>query len=190
MKIHKPEELIEDANLALQMLKDGNERYLKGEFISMNCCHADREVLCDRQTPFAVILTCSDSRASPEIFFDMKLGDIFIIRNAGNIADKTAIGSVEYAIEHLKCKLVVVCGHSNCGAVSAACSDEKLPPNVKHIIDYIMPAVKKGGDIDKITRSNVEFMVELIKADEIAKHSGVMVVGAYYNIHSGVVSWL
>jgi len=190
MKIHQPAEIVEDANVALQMLKDGNERYLKGEFLSMSCCNADREVLCKCQNPFAVILACSDSRVAPEIFFDLKLGDIFIIRNAGNIADETALGSIEFAITHLNCKLVVVCGHSSCGAVASACSDEELPPNIKHIVDFILPAVKKGGDVDKVVRNNVEIMVELIKADEIAKHSGVMVVGAYYNIHSGVVSWL
>ena len=190
MKIHQPAEFIEDANEALQMLKDGNERYLKGEFLSMNSCKEDREVLRNFQNPFAVVLTCSDSRVAPEIFFDQKLGDIFIIRNAGNIADKTALGSIEFAIDHLKCRLVVVCGHSNCGAVSAACSDEDLPPNIKHIVDYITPAVKNGGDIDAITRSNVESMAEIVKADEIVKCSGVIVVGAYYDIQSGLVHWL
>jgi carbonic anhydrase len=190
MKIHQPAELIEDANVALQMLKDGNERYLKGELIQKNSYSADRSVLNSGQKPFAVVLTCSDSRAAPEIFFDQKLGDIFTVRNAGNIADTTALGSIEYATEHLKSRLVVVCGHSKCGAVTAACSGGELPPNIKHIVDHIQPSVKKGGDIDEVIHSNIKAMVEQIKADEIIKRLGVTVVGAYYDIHSGAVKWL
>jgi len=86
--------------------------------------------------------------------------------------------------------LVVVCGHGKCGAVTAACSGGELPPNIKHIIDHIMPAVKKGGDVEKVVHSNVAGMVEQVKADEIVKRLGVKVVGAYYDIHSGVVEWL
>jgi carbonic anhydrase len=190
VKIHQPTELIEDASVALQILKEGNERYIKGELIQKNSYSADRVALGSGQKPFAVILTCSDSRVAPEIFFDQKLGDIFVIRNAGNIADMTALGSIEYAIEHLKCRLVVVCGHGKCGAVTAAYSNEEFPPNIKHILEYIKPSVKKGGDIDKVIHSNVEEMVEQIKADEIVKLLGVLVIGAYYDIHSGAVNWL
>jgi carbonic anhydrase len=190
MKIHQPMELIEDANVALQMLKEGNERYLKGELVRKDSYSADREVLNSGQKPFAVVLTCADSRAAPEIFFDQKLGDIFVIRNAGNIVDATVLGSIEYATEHLKSRLVVVCGHSKCGAVTAACSGGELPPNIRHIVEHIQPAVKKGGDIDKVIHSNVEIMVGQVKADEIIKRLGVTVVGAYYDIHTGAVKWL
>jgi carbonic anhydrase len=190
MKIHKPDELIEDANTALQMLKDGNERYLKEELIQKNSYSTDRAVLNSGQKPFAVVLTCSDSRAAPEIFFDQKLGDIFVVRNAGNIADKTALGSLEYAVEHLKSRLVVVCGHSKCGAVTAACSGGELPPNINHIVEHIKPAMKKGGDIDEVIHNNVKVMVEQVKSDEIVKRLGITVVGAYYDIHSGAVKWL
>jgi carbonic anhydrase len=109
-----PAELIEDAGSALQLLKEGNERYVKGKLVAKNSYAADR-ILSNGQKPFAVILTCSDSRAVPEIFFDQKLGDIFTIRNAGNIADTTALGSLEYAVEHFKAPLVVVIGRSNGG---------------------------------------------------------------------------
>jgi carbonic anhydrase len=190
MNIHQPAELIEDANLALQILKEGNERYLRGELINKSSYKEDREILDNGQKPFAVILTCSDSRAAPEIFFDQKLGDIFVIRNAGNIADRTVLGSIEYAVEHLKSKLVVVCGHSKCGAVTAACSGAELPPNINHIIEYIKHAVEKGGDVETVVRNNVRIMAAHIKADEIVKHLGVTVVGAYYDIHSGEVKWL
>jgi carbonic anhydrase len=190
MKIHQPAELIQDANVALQMLKEGNERYLKGELIQKNSYKEDREVLDKLQDPFAVILTCSDSRVAPEIFFDQKLGDIFVIRNAGNVADTEGLGSIEYAIEHLKTKLVVVCGHSKCGAVTAAYSGGEFSPNIKRIVELIQPAVKKGDDLDKVIHNNVESMVARIKADEIIKKPGVTVVGAYYDIQSGVVEWL
>jgi carbonic anhydrase len=190
MKIHKPGESIADAQEALQMLKEGNARYLKGELIDKGSYKADREVLNGGQKPFAAVLTCSDSRVAPEIFFDQKLGDIFVVRNAGNIADTTALGSLEYAAEHLKSQLIVVCGHSKCGAVTAACSNGELPPNIKHIVDHIQPAVERGGDVDKVIHHNVAEMVEQVRSDEIMKHLGVTVVGAYYDIHTGVVEWL
>jgi len=190
MKIHQPMELIEDANVALQMLKDGNERYLKGELINKGSYSADREALSSGQKPFAVILTCSDSRAAPEIFFDQKLGDIFVIRNAGNVADRTALGSIEYAVEHLKSRLVVVCGHSKCGAVTAACSGGEFPPNIKHIVDYIKPSVKRGSDVDEVVHNNVIAMVGQVKADEIVRRLGITVVGACYDIQSGAIKWL
>ena len=190
MRIHQPAEFIEDANEALQMLKDGNERFLKGELIQKIYKDSDRELYSCGQNPFAVILTCSDSRVAPEIFFDQKLGDIFIIRNAGNIVDETALGSIEYAIEHLKCKLVVICGHSKCGAIEAACSKTEFSPNIRHLLDHIKPALKNGCDLDEASHKNVEVQMEQIKLDGIVMHSGVMVAGAYYDIHSGIVTWL
>jgi carbonic anhydrase len=190
MKIHQPAELIEDANVALQMLKEGNARYLKGELIQKSSYSEDRAVLSGGQKPFAVILTCSDSRVAPEIFFDQKLGDIFVIRNAGNIADRTTVGSLEYAVEHLKSRLVVVCGHGKCGAVTAACSGGELPPNINHIVQYIKPAVKRGGDVDAVIHYHVKVMAAYIKKNETIKHLGVTVIGAYYDINSGAVEWL
>jgi carbonic anhydrase len=190
MKIHQPTERIEDPDVALQMLKEGNERFLKGKLTEKTDYKEERDVLENEQDPFAVILTCSDSRVAPEIFFDQKLGDIFVIRNAGNVADTEGLGSIEYAIEHLKTKLVVVCGHSHCGAVTAAYSGGKFSPNIRRIVDLIKPAMDKGGDLDKVIRNNVEVMVEKIKADEIIRNLGVKVVGAYYDIHSGEVKWL
>jgi carbonic anhydrase len=190
MKIHQPTELIQDPNVALQMLKEGNERYLKGNLTSKTDYKEERDALDNEQDPFAVILTCSDSRVAPEIFFDLKLGDIFVIRNAGNVADTEALGSIEYAVEHLKTKLVVVCGHRHCGAVTAAYSSGEFQKNIQRIVELIKPAVERGGDLDKVIHNNVEVMVEKIKSDEVVKHLGVTVVGAYYDIQSGEVKWL
>jgi carbonic anhydrase len=190
MKIHQPGELIQDAQTALQMLKDGNERYLKGELINKGTYPVDREILTEGQKPFAAVLTCADSRVAPEIFFDQKLGDIFVVRNAGNIADTTALGSLEYAVEELESRLIVVCGHTKCGAVMAACLNGELHPNIKYITDQIKPATERGGDMDEIVRQNVSVMVERIKADEIVKRLDVTVAGACYDVHTGVVHWL
>ena len=190
MRIHQPSEQIEDANTALQMLKEGNERYLKGEPIDKTCCCSDRDVLCECQKPFAVILTCSDSRVVPEIFFDQKLGDIFIIRNAGNVADKTSLGAIEYAVEYLNCKLIAVCGHSDCRAVFAACSDREFSPNITHIVKHIEPAIKKNRSLDENIRSNILYMADIIRADESIRREGLMIAGAYYDLKSGIVSWL
>ena len=189
-KVHQPAELIEDPDVALQMLKDGNTRYLKGALLDKGSYDKDRVVLDTGQKPFAVVVTCSDSRVAPEIYFDQKLGDIFAVRNAGNVADTTALGSLEYAVEHLKTKLVVVVGHTKCGAVSAAHAGGHLPPNIQHIIDHIKPAVAKGGDVDQVVKHNVEIMVQKIKANEIVKHEHAKVVGAVYNINTGDVTWL
>ena len=192
MKIHEPGEFIQDVNVALQMLKEGNERYLKGELIqkSSNIYSADRKVLSNSQTPFAVVITCSDSRVAPEIFFDQKLGDIFVIRNAGNIVDTTTFGTLEFAIDRLRTRLIVVCGHSRCSMITEAYLGNELPPNITHIAEYIKPAIEKGGGIDKVIHNNVEVMVEKIKANDMVKNLGVLVVGACYDIPSGVVEWL
>jgi carbonic anhydrase len=191
MKIHEPGELIENAQTAFMMLKEGNERFMKGELIDKRTYDIDRETLCNGQKPFAAVLTCSDSRVSPEIFFDQKLGDIFVVRNAGNIADATVLGSLEYAVEILQSRLIVVCGHAKCGAVMAACfHSDDLPPNIKHITDHIKPAMERGGDVETVIRHNVAVTVEQIQSDEIVKRLGVSVIGAFFDMHTGEVEWL
>jgi carbonic anhydrase len=190
MKIHQPAELIENAQTAFLMLKEGNERFLKGELIDKGTYQADRELLKDGQMPYAAILTCSDCRVAPEIFFDQKLGDIFVVRNAGNIADITTLGSLEYAVEILKCRLIIVCGHTKCGAVMAACFHHDLPPNIEHITDQIKPAIERGGDVEKVIHNHIAIMVEQIQSDELIEHLEVPVIGACYNVHTGEVMWL
>jgi carbonic anhydrase len=190
MKIHLPGASIEDAQTALQMLKEGNERYLRGELIDKGTYRADREILSVGQKPFAGVLTCADSRVAPEIYFDQRLGDIFVVRNAGNVADTIALGSLEYAVEVLKIRLIVVCGHSKCGAVAAVCSHHQLPENINHIADQIRPAAQRGGDAETVTRNNVEMMAARVRRDMIVQRWGVTVVGACYDIQTGVVQWL
>lgn len=191
MKMHQADELIQDPKEAAALLKEGNERYIKGEMVNKDSYTSDREILKGGQKPFAIVVTCADSRVAPEIFFDQKLGDIFVIRNAGNICDATALGSLEYAVEHLGTRLIVICGHSKCGAVTAAVQGGELPPNLQQIIDHIKPAASKsGGDVDKAIHDNVEEMVNIVKDDAIVKQEGATVVGAHYDVHTGEVSWL
>jgi len=191
MKTHKSGESIQDSNVALQMLKDGNKRYLDGQLMDRSTYDEDREILAEGQAPYAVIVTCSDSRVVPEIYFDVHKGSIFVIRNAGNIADTTALGSLEYAVEVLGTRLVVVVGHSACGAVEAACAGDPLPPNIQHIIDHIKPAVESsGGDVGACINTNVGVMVDKIANNEFVKNNNAMVVGARFDIHSGKVVWL
>jgi carbonic anhydrase len=179
--------LVRDWQTALQHLKTGNKRYIKNRAIERSVTVKDRKMLKSGQNPFAIIVTCSDSRVSPEIYFDQKLGDIFVIRNAGNIADSTALGSIEFAAERLKTPLIVVVGHGNCGAVTGAFSDGKYPENLQTIINAIRPAIKGIKTVDEAIHANVDYVVKLIKKNKIVKKMGTMVASAYYNIESGEV---
>ena len=127
---------------AIDLLKAGNARFVSGALTPKDNYATLREQLSTGQHPFAVVLCCSDSRVAPEIIFDQKLGDLFVIRNAGNIVDEEVLGSIEYAVEHLETPLVVVMGHSACGAVTATCQGGDLPGHIidlaKRIKSYIM----------------------------------------------------
>ena len=112
---------------ALDLLKSGNARFVSGALTPKDDYATLREKLSAGQHPFAVVLCCSDSRIAPEIIFDQKLGDLFVIRNAGNVVDEEVLGSIEYAVEHLETSLVVVMGHAACGAVTATYNGDDLP---------------------------------------------------------------
>jgi len=184
-----PGELVNNWQAALQYLEHGNKRYLENQTIARNTHTADRKVLKDSQKPFAIILTCSDSRTAPEIYFDQKLGDIFVIRNAGNIADATALGSIEYAVENLKTPLVVVVGHNSCGAVLGALRGGEYPENLQTVIDAIRTAIKNCENLDDAIRANTDYVARQIKANKIVKKTGATVVCAQYDIESGKVSF-
>jgi carbonic anhydrase len=190
--IHNPGEAVNDWQTALQYLKDGNKRFTENRTITRNTNAQDREILKDGQKPFAVVVTCSDSRVPPEIYFDQKLGDIFVIRNAGNIAEPAVLGSIEYAVEHLKTPLVVVVGHSRCGAVTGAFDSNEehtLPENLQTIISAIKSAIDGCKSVDDAVHANVNNVVKRVKENKIVSQEKATVVGAYYNIESGEVSF-
>ena len=190
MSLHDPAVKVTDAEQALAYLKEGNARFVANE-LSAKDNYADvRKTLAGGQQPYAIVLCCADSRVAPEIYFDQKLGDIFVIRNAGNVVDDIVLGSIEYGAEHLGSPLVVVLGHTSCGACTAAVQGGDVPRNIGEIMKKIAPSVEEGLSVDEVAAANAKAMAEEIKNDEIIKHLGTTVVPAVYNILSGEVEWL
>ena len=184
-----PDWTIHDPDVALRMLLDGNARFVSNNLMPRTTNKQDLEILSVGQWPFAVIITCSDSRVAPEIYFDQKLGDIFVIRNAGNIADSTALGSMEYALEHLGTKLVVVVGHESCGAVHGAFAHgHDAPANLQGILDTVLRNTQESQTAEDAVFENIASVKKTIEADEVVKATGAMVVGAFYEISTGRVT--
>lgn len=185
---------------ALQMLIEGNRRYTAGKAEHPNQSGERRTEVLAGQHPFAIVLSCSDSRVPPEVFFDQGIGDLFIIRNAGNIVDDVVLGSIEYAAEHLGVPLVMVLGHSKCGAVTATVQGGEAPGHIGSIVETIQPAVdaSKGQHGDAVlnaTLANVRLTVDRIKKcepilAELEQHGKLMVVGAFYHLDTGAVEVL
>ena len=182
-------EIIE-ATKALELLKEGNARFISGNLSPKDHYAEDRLILSQGQHPFAVVLCCSDSRVVPEILFDQQLGDLFVIRNAGNVVDEDVLGSVEYAVEHLESPLVVVLGHSSCGAVTATCQAGDLPGHLVDIAKRIRPSISTECCVNDNARRHAERMAQLIRENPIVEHLKVTLVAAFYDIASGVVEWM
>ena len=135
---------------SMAKLNAGNKRFVSGKLAKKDIGGKRRKELSKGQKPFAVVVTCSDSRVAPELLYDQGLGDIFVIRVAGNVVDPISLGSIEYAAEHLHAPLVVVLGHSSCGAVKAALEAKGEPEgNIGEIVKKIMPAVEKAKSAGK-----------------------------------------
>lgn len=179
-----------NSSQALILLKDGNARFVSGNLAPKDHYVEDRLKLSEGQHPFAIVLCCSDSRVAPEILFDQQLGDLFVIRNAGNVVDEDVLGSIEYAVEHLESPLVVVLGHSSCGAVTATCQGEALPGHLVDIAKHIRPSISSDCCINDNARRHAERMAQLIRENPIVDHLNVKVVAAFYDIASGVVEWM
>ena len=191
---------------ALKMLQEGNGRFVSAAVKRPNQNAKQRVQTAEKgQKPFAVVLSCADSRVPVEVLFDRGIGDIFVVRDAGNIATKTDIGSIEYAVDHLGSPLVVVLGHSKCGAVTAAVEGGEAPPNIKAIVDFIAPAVAtaktanpdKSGDalVSAAITANVwQAMADMYKNSpmmrEKVKDGKIKLVGAVYDLKSGKVNWM
>lgn len=177
---------------ALQKLKEGNQRYLTAMTNPGDVSPKIRQKTCDEgQVPYAIVVTCSDSRVIPESIFSAGIGELFVIRVAGNVMDKHQLGSIEYAAGHLGTNLVVVLGHEHCGAVGAAIASE--PDGfVKYITDEIRKAIGEEKDEYRASCLNVERGVSIIK-DSLGVSDdgdGLKVCGAFYHIGSGEVEFL
>ncbi len=184
---------------ALKKLIDGNTRFVELEMQHPDETKNRRSEMMKGQHPFVVILSCSDSRVPPEIIFDQGLGDIFEIRNAGNVLDKHTIGSIEYAVMHLGVKLIVIMGHQDCGAVAATLSGTHETKYIESLKRSIEPAVKKcekEGNVssDAVVKAHVILDIqELLSQDtELNKYmieNNVKIVPAYYHLDSGKVEF-
>ena len=184
------------AEAALAKLKEGNARFAASKDSSSKPTAARRAETAKGQHPFAIVVACADSRTGPEIVFDQNIGDLFVIRTAGNLTDDHCLGSIEYAVEHLGVRLVVVLGHSRCGAVSAAVAGNTAPAHIQSLVTDILPAVeatkgKPGDHAELAIAENAHLMAgkirSLMDVGEIAKE--VRITSAVYNIETGKIDW-
>jgi len=186
---------------ALQRLHEGNRRYVKHKMSRFNESAQRRGELTKGQKPFAVILSCVDSRVPPELIFDQGLGDLFVIRTAGQVLDNAALGSIEFGLEEFGIPLLMVLGHERCGAIAATIADieHNTAPHgqIAFLVQNLKPAVEKtkgqpGDWLDNAGRANVHFGIERLEASSTivtsARQGGKLkVVGAYYDLHTGEV---
>ena len=189
------------ADAALKKLKEGNKRFVQLHMKHPDASKKRRRAMLNGQHPFVVILSCSDSRVPPELIFDQGLGDIFEIRNAGNVLNKHVIGSIEYAVMHCGVKLIVIMGHQDCGAINATLSGVSETEYIQALEDSIQPAVEeckcKGLEVnsDNVVKAHVmQDIRELLEQDtELVKYMSehnVKIVPAYYNLDTGKVDFL
>ncbi len=191
----------EQAGDPLHDLMTGNKRYVDGQCQKAKAGAEFRAELSKGQHPQAVVVACSDSRVAPEIVFNQDLGHVFVVRTAGNVVDAVALGSIEYAVEHLHTPLIIVLGHESCGAVTAAVDSTGEPHgNIGEIIKKILPAVKKAKaaikpNEDVILKATIE-NVKLVASDIVAKsdvighekkEGKVKIVAAFYSLAKGTV---
>ena len=185
---------------SLNKLLDGNKRFVSGEPAKKDTGDSRRQELTKGQHPFAIVLSCADSRVPPELVFDQGLGDIFIIRVAGNVVEPTTLGSIEYGAEHLHSPLLVILGHEQCGAVKATLEAKGKPEgNIGAILKKIMPAVntakkaKKGPEdtLDLAIKENVKNTYKQVMKSKIISelvHEGKLkILGAEYYLGTGKV---
>jgi carbonic anhydrase len=181
---------------ALSRLKAGNERFASAKVSTSKPTAARRAETAKDQHPFAIIVGCADSRTAPEIIFDQSIGDLFVIRTAGNLVDDYALGSIEYAVDHLGTRLIVVLGHARCGAVKAALGGGSAPGHINSLVRDIQPAVtaSKGKEGDALTNAvhenDAEVAAKIRKQAQLGElTSQVRVVEAYYDLDTGKVEW-
>lgn len=189
-----------NGDVSLVKLIDGNKRFVSGELEKKDIGDARRQELTKGQHPFAIVLSCSDSRVPAEIVFDQGLGDIFVVRVAGNVVEPTTMGSIEYGAEHLNAPLLVILGHTQCGAVKATLEAKGKPEgNIGAILKKIMPAVETAKKITKdkdevlnvAISENVKNTYKEVMKSKIINHlvheGKLKVVGAVYSLNSGKV---
>ncbi len=183
---------------SLARLQEGNTRFVEDKLDGKLQNSSRRNQLTGGQSPYAIILSCADSRVVPELTFDTGLGEIFVIRVAGNIADTSSIASIEYAVAHLGTNLIVVLGHESCGAVTAAIAGGDNGYNLNMLLAHVQPAItasESGATVNTVVKKNAELTSgELVNRSHIignaAKSGKLKIMPAYYNLGSGAVDFL
>ena len=182
----------------ISRLEAGNKNFVNDKLDGKLQNSSRRSSLTGGQEPYAIILSCADSRVVPELAFDAGLGELFVIRVAGNVANNSSIASIEYAVAHLGTPVIVVLGHESCGAVTAAIGGGDNGHNLNHLLSHITPALaatEKGAPVNDVVKKNAELTGEELKTRSSiirdAVNSGkVKIIPAYYNLGTGVVDWL
>lgn len=187
-------------DLVLAELKAGNAHHAEHQYKHPHETVARQQELVAGQHPHAEILSCADSRVPPEIIFDQGLGDLFVVRVAGNVATDSEIGSLEYGAEHLHIPFLVVLGHQNCGAVTAAVQGGEAEGHIAMLVNLIKPAVDKsrrlpGDRIENAVRINVQMVVQQLRSStpvlsELVAQGKLKIVGGVYSLETGKVTWL
>jgi len=184
------------ADAALAKLKEGNLRFATSDVSKGKPTAARRKETAEAQHPFAIIVACADSRTGPELVFDQNLGELFVVRTAGNLIDDHALGTIEYGVGNLGARLIVVLGHGRCGAVKAALASDHAPGHIDSLVRDIQPAVKAakgkpGNALDATITENARQVAAQIKAKaelgDLARE--VRIVSAIYNFDTGKVEW-
>jgi carbonic anhydrase len=181
----------------MERLKVGNARFVADKLDGQLQDSSRRQKLTGGQDPYAVVLSCADSRVVPELAFDTGLGELFVVRVAGNVANTSSIASIEYAVAHLKTPVIVVLGHQSCGAVGAALAGGDNGYNLNHLLAHIVPAMEasQSREVNEVVKTNAQLTAEALSArssiiKEAVDSGALQVVPAYYELESGAVRFL
>jgi carbonic anhydrase len=183
---------------SLSRLKEGNVRFTEDKLDGKLQNSSRRQELKDGQQPYAIVLSCADSRVVPELTFDTGLGELFVIRVAGNVANAESIASIEYAVAHLGVNLILVLGHESCGAVTAAIAGGDNGHNLNLLLAHIQPAISAtdGADVNTVVKKNAELTAgdltdrSKILRDAVETEKRLKIISGYYNLKSGSVDYL
>jgi carbonic anhydrase len=184
---------------ALKMLLEGNQRFIDGKLEHPNQSIARRGEVAKGQHPFAAVLACSDSRTPPEIIFDRGLGDLFVVRVAGNVADQVVIESLDYSVKHLGVRVVMILGHNRCGAVTAAVAGHEEEGDVGPMLSELRPAVEAskgmpGDPVENAVRENVKLVTKNLadsaELSPMVKSGELKIIGGIYDLDTGKIEML
>ena len=184
---------------ALKRLKEGNSRFVADMLAERNLGRNRRAELAKGQAPFAIILGCADSRAAPELLFDQGLGDLFVVRVAGNVTDPAILASIEYAVEHFHSPLIVVLGHESCGAVKAALAGGELHGNLATLIKEVKVGenlpMEEAAKFEAAIKNNARYHADRLRKQsplisDFAAAGRVRIIAGTYSLKTGAVEWL